>query len=100
MSLVEQVEERAGLDQADYFGVGQQVESELAARAIEEFVLSGPGVGHRAFVDFAACALPRISMGVMKSVRACREDQQRTRAGDHAMALVLAVAVWLMRLAK
>ena len=51
--FVEEMQERAGFDQADGFGVGKQIESDLRRHAaIEKLILGGPGILHGAIVDF------------------------------------------------
>lgn len=51
--FVEEMEERAGFDEANGFGVGEQVERNFERdAAIEELVFGVPGVLHGAVVDF------------------------------------------------
>lgn len=51
--LVEEVKERAGLDEANGFGIGKKVESDFGRdAAVEEFVFGGPGFVHGAIVNF------------------------------------------------
>ena len=52
--FVEEMEEGAGFDEADGFGVGEEIESDFERdAAIEEVVFGGPGVVHGALVEFA-----------------------------------------------
>ena len=56
--FVEEMEEGAGLDEADGLGVGKKIESDFGRdAAIEKMIFGGPGVVHGAFVDFLG---PRI----------------------------------------
>ena len=51
--FVEEMEEGAGLDEADGFGVGEKIERDFGGdAAIEEFILGGPSVLHGAVVEF------------------------------------------------
>ena len=51
--FVEKMEEGAGLDEADGFGVGEKVKSDFGGDTfIEEFIFGGPGVLHGAVVEF------------------------------------------------
>ena len=51
--FVEEMKERAGLDEANGFGIGKKVESDFGRdAAVEEFVFGGPGFVHGAIVDF------------------------------------------------
>ena len=91
--FVEEMEERAGFDEADGFGVREKVESDFRRdAAIEELVFGLPGVLHGALVDFAGARIAGDESGgdVVKFTRVS-ESQNRARAWDHAMALVLAV---------
>ncbi len=92
--LVEKMEERTGFVEADGFGVGKNVESDFERdTAVEERVFGAPGVVHGAVVDFFGA---RISCEKRRSdvVGFARvgEGEKRARAGNHAMALVLAVS--------
>jgi len=56
--FVEEMKERAGFDEANGFGVGQNVESDFGGdAAVEEFVLGGPGFAHGAVVEFAGAGI-------------------------------------------
>src|SRR5260370_26384580 len=56
--LVEEVEERAGFDEANGFGVGENVESDFSGdAAIEDLILSAPSFGHDAVVEFAGARI-------------------------------------------
>ena len=61
------MEERAGFDEANRFGVGQKIERDFARdAAIEKFVFCRPGVLHGAVVEFfGARDFARVSAGVM-----------------------------------
>src|SRR5690348_2084444 len=51
--FVEEMEKRAGFDEADGFGVGEEIKSDFGGdAAVEEFVFGGPSVAHGAVVDF------------------------------------------------
>jgi len=59
---------------------------------IEELTLRGPGVKHGAFVDlFGARIVDEEHGGDVVGFAGVGESEERARAGDHAMALVLAV---------
>jgi len=62
--FVEEVEEGAGLDQADGFGVGEEIESDFwGDAAVEEVVFGGPGVVHGAVVEFLGAGILREESG-------------------------------------
>ena len=91
--FVEKMEERAGFVEADGLGVGENVESDFKGHAaVEERVFGGPGVVHGAIVDFFGARVGGEKRGrdVVGFARV-GEGEQRTRARDHAMALVLTV---------
>src|SRR5579872_1793295 len=51
--FVEEMEEGAGFDETDGFGVGEQIESDFGGDAfVDKFILGGPGVLHGAVVEF------------------------------------------------
>ena len=91
--FVEEMEERAGFDEADGFGVGENVESDFCGNAaVEKFVLGGPGFAHGAVVEFAGARIVfEEHGGDVIGLASVGEGEQRAGAGDHAMALVLAV---------
>ena len=91
--FVEEVEERAGFDEANGFGVGQKIERDFVGdAAIEELIFGVPGVVHGAVVDFfgARIVFEQSGSDVVGLARV-GEREQRARAGNHAVALVLAV---------
>src|SRR5580704_16832293 len=92
--FVEEMEEGAGFVEADGFGVGEKIESDFGRdAAVEELVFCGPGVVHGAVVDFFGARVGGEERG--GDVVGCAgvgEGEKRARAGDHAMALVLAVS--------
>src|SRR6266852_9794155 len=56
--FVEEMEERARFDEADGFGVGENVESDFRGyAAVEEKTLGGPGIAHGAVVNFAGARI-------------------------------------------
>ncbi len=56
--FVEEMEERAGFDETDGFGVGENVESNFRGdAAVKELVLGGPGFAHGAVVEFAGARI-------------------------------------------
>lgn len=62
--FVEKMEEGAGFDEADGFGVGEDVESNFGRDApIEELILGSPGVVHGAVVDFFGAGILREECG-------------------------------------
>ena len=92
--LVEEVEERAGFDEADGLGVGENVESDFGGdAAVEELIFCGPGFVHGAVVEFAGARIifeehRRDVVGLA----GVGQGEERSRAGDHAVALVLTVS--------
>src|SRR5579859_3513271 len=51
--FVEKVEKGTGLDEADGFGVREEIESDFERdTSIEKVVLGGPGIAHGAVVEF------------------------------------------------
>ena len=91
--FVEEMEERAGLDEANGFGVGEKIESDFGLDAgIDEFIFGGPGVLHGAVVEFfGAGILGEESGSDVVGVAGVGESEERAGAGDHAVALVLGV---------
>jgi len=62
--FVEEVEEGAGLDETDGFGVGEEIESDFWLDAcIDEFIFGGPGVLHAAVVEFLGARILREESG-------------------------------------
>ena len=58
--FVEEVEEGAAFDEADGFGVGEEIESDFRRDAfVEEFIFGGPGVVHGAVVEFFGAGILR-----------------------------------------
>ena len=56
--LVKQVKERASFDEADAFGVGQNIEGDFGRNtAIEQFVFGGPRILHSAVVQFLGAGI-------------------------------------------
>src|SRR6266481_3745420 len=56
--FVEEMEKRAGFDEADGFSVGENVESDFGGdAAVEELILCGPGFLHGAIVEFAGAGI-------------------------------------------
>ena len=87
------MQQRARFDQANRLRVRQQVERKFARHAaIEQFVLRGPRVVHRALVNFARARIPadQHRRDVVRRTR-IGERQQRPRTRHHAMALILAI---------
>lgn len=91
--FVEEMEERAGFDEADGFGVGEKIESDFERdAAIKEIVFGGPGVVHGAIVEFFGAGILREESGSdVVGLAGVGEREKRAGAGDHAMALVLGV---------
>jgi hypothetical protein len=51
--FVEEMEEGAGLDEANGFGVGEKIKGDFGGDAfVQEFIFGGPGVLHGAVVEF------------------------------------------------
>ena len=92
--FVEEMEERAGFDQPNGFGVGQNIERDLGGNAaVEEFVLGSPGIAHGAVVDFLGARILFQKHGRdVVGLAGVSESEQGTRARDHTVALVLAVS--------
>src|SRR5579863_6718472 len=91
--FVEQVKKRTGFDEANGLGVGKKIESNFRRdAAVEQLILGGPGVVHGAIVDVpsARVFLEKHGSDVVR-LAGVGEGEQRTGAGYHAMALVLAV---------
>ena len=56
--FVEEMEEGAGFDEANGFGVGENVESDFCGdAAVEKFIFGGPGFLHGAVVEFAGARI-------------------------------------------
>ena len=91
--FVEEMEEGAGFDKADGFGVGKKIESDFERNAaVEEVVFGGPGVVHGAIVEFFRAGILREESGSdVVGVAGVREGEEGAGAGDHAVALVLGV---------
>ena len=91
--FVEEMEKGTGLDEANGFGVGEEIEGDFGRNStVEEFVFCGPGFVHGAVVHFFGAGIVGEKHGsdVVGLARVGKREQ-RTRAGDHAMALVLTV---------
>ena len=91
--FVEEMEERAGFDEANGFGIGEQVEGDFGRDAtVEEFVFCGPGFVHGTVVKFlgTGISLKKFRSDVV-GIASIGQREQWARAGYHAMALVLAV---------
>ncbi len=87
------MEKRAGFVEADGLGVGEEIEGDFRGdAAIEKFIFCGPGVVHGTVVDFFGARVGGEEHGsdVVRLV-GVGEREKRARAGNHAMALVLAV---------
>ena len=55
---MEEVEKRAGFDEANGFGVGQKIERDLQRNAaIEELIFGVPGVVHGAVINFVGARI-------------------------------------------
>ena len=91
--FVEEMKERAGFIEADGFGVGEKIKGDLWGDAeIEELIFRGPGVVHGAVEDFFGAWIVGEKHGSdVVGFAGVGESEKRARAGDHAMALVLAV---------
>ena len=91
--FVEEMEEGAGLDEANGFGVGEKVESDFGLDArIEELIFGGPGVLHGAIVEFFGAGVLREESGSdVVGLAGVGEGEERAGAGNHAVALVLGV---------
>ena len=91
--FVEEMEERAGFDKADGFGVGEKIESDFGLDArIDELIFGGPGVLHSAVVEFFRAGILAEEGGSdVVGVAGIGESEKGARAGDHAVALVLGV---------
>jgi len=91
--FVEKMEEGAGLDEANGFRVGEEIESDFGLDAgVDEFVFGGPGVLHGAVVEFlGAGILGEQSGSDVVGLARVGESQERAGAGDHAVALVLGI---------
>jgi len=92
--LVEEMQERAGFDEADGFGVGENVEGDLRGdAAVEELIFRSPGFLHGAVVEFVRAGILFEEHGSdVVGLAGVGKGEERTRAGDHAMALVLTVS--------
>ena len=91
--FVMKMEKRAGFIETDGFGVGEKIKSDLRRNAaVEKMVLGGPSVLHGALVDFLGAGIVGEKHGRdVVGLAGVGESKKRTRARDHAMALVLAV---------
>ena len=91
--FVEEMEQGAGFDEADGFGVREEIEGGFEwDAAIEELVFGGRGVVHGAVVEFFGARILREESGSdVVGVASVGESEQRAGPGDHAMALVLRV---------
>ncbi len=91
--FVEEVEEGAGLDEANGFGVGEEIEGDFGGDAfVEEFIFGGPGVVHGAVVEFFSTGILGEESGSdVVGVAGVGESEEGPGAGDHAVALVLGV---------
>src|SRR6266850_833029 len=91
--FVNEMEERAGFIQTDGLGVGEEIESDFRRyAAIEELIFCVPGVVYGAVVDFfCAWVGGEEHRGDVVRFAGVGQSEERARAGDHAMALVLAV---------
>src|SRR2546430_6619284 len=87
------MEEGAGFVEANGFRVGKKIEGHFGGdAAIEECVFCGPRVVHSAVVDFlgAGIGIEEHGRDVIGLARV-GESKKWARAGNHTMALVLAV---------
>ena len=67
--FVEKVKERAGFDESNRFRIGQKIERKFRRNAaIEQLVFRGPGLVHRAFVDFESARIIANQRGSDESV--------------------------------
>lgn len=91
--FVEKMEQGAGLDQADGFGVGENVECDFRrGTTVEQFVFGAPGFLHGAVVEVAGAGIIFQEHGRdVVRLTGVGESEKRTRARDHAVTLVLAV---------
>ena len=91
--FVEEMEERAGLDETNGFGVGQKIESDFWRDATaEKIVFGGPGIVHGAVVEFPGAGIIKEEPGseVVGFARV-GEGEKRARTGNHAMTLILTI---------
>ena len=91
--FVKEMEEGAGFDEADGFGVGEEVESDFRGDSfVEEFIFGGPSVLHGAIVEFLGAGILREESGSdVVGLAGVGEGEERAGAGNHAVALVLGV---------
>src|SRR5208337_707634 len=91
--FVEQVEERAGFDETNRLGVGEEIKSDFGGNAaVQQLVFGGPSVVHGAAVDFAGARIPRKELWCdVVGITGIGESEKRARTGDHAVTLILAV---------
>src|SRR5579862_9898256 len=91
--FVEEMKERAGFDQANGLGVGKEVERDFKRyAAIEKLVFGVPGVLHGTLINFVGARIILEQRGGdVVGLAGVGEGKQRSRAGDHAVALVLRV---------
>jgi len=87
------VEEGAGFDEADGFGVGEKIENDFERdAAVEELIFCGPCIVHGSVVEFlGARILGEESGSDVVGLARVSKCEKRARAGDHAVALVLGV---------
>src|SRR5579871_4181689 len=91
--FVEEMEERTGFDQANGFCVGKKVERNFGRdAAIKELIFGRPCFLHGAIVDFASSRilLQELGSNVVRFA-SVGEREKRSRASDHAEALVLRI---------
>src|SRR2546425_12988858 len=91
--FVNEMEERARFVEADGLSVWEKIESDFGRdAAIEELVFRVPGVVHGTVADFfgARIVVEKHGRDVV-GLAGVGEGKKWARAGDHAMALVLAV---------
>src|SRR6202008_1103092 len=91
--FMKKMQERTSLDEANGFGVWQQIKSDFRRYAkIEELVLRRPGITHGAFVDFLGPGiLAKKHRSDVIGLACIGKREKGTRTGNHAVALVLTV---------
>src|SRR5215813_7973149 len=91
--FVEKMEQRARFDQANRFGVGQEIEGDFRRDApVEKLIFCGPGIVHGAEVNLFCTGVGIEEHGSDEiRVARIRESEQWARSGYHAMTLVLAI---------
>ena len=88
---MEKVEKGAGFDEANGFSVREKVESDFGRDAtVEKNIFCGPSFVDGAFVDFTGARIffEKLWSDEVGFTRV-GEREERARAWDHAMALVL-----------